>query len=259
MVIARFFAIQSRRLLPLAILTACLWGLVLAPVQAAQVSSDFEARVLQVIRDRPEAILDSLQAYQEQRRAEQLQARQDFLARLQTEPSVIVGRSPRTGASELRWVLLEFSDFQCPYCSRAVETVAQFVARHRSEVTLVFKHLPLSAIHPEARAAARAAWAAQQQGQFWPYSERLFANQERLGEAFYEELAGDLGLDLVQFAGDRQRADAAIDRDIVQAQQLAANGTPFFVLNGEIIEGAADLETFEAALARAKSGSEAAS
>mgnify|MGYP005855956119 CR=1 FL=1 len=229
-----------------------LWLQTLAPARAAervQVRPEVEAQVLQVIRDHPEVILESLQAYQQRLQREQSQRQAAFLAQLQANPAAMVADSPRLGSSSLRWVLLEFSDFQCPFCARAVATVQQFV-RQNPEVTLVFKHLPLSRIHPEAQAAARAAWAAQQQGQFWPYHDRLFAQQERLGEALYLAIARELNLDLARFERDRQRADAAIERDLAQARELGVTGTPFFVLGGEVLEGAVDLPALQAALKR---------
>ena len=82
--------------------------------------------------------------------------------------------------------------------------MAGFMAEHEDDVLYVYKHLPLTQIHPEAIPSARASWAAQQQGQFWPYHDALFANQARLGSELYPEIAQDLGLDMDQF-GDLPR------------------------------------------------------
>jgi len=255
MAIARSLAVDCCRWFAVLLLAVGCWGWMSAPARAVEpvaVSPEFEAQVLQVIRDRPEAILESLQAYQQRLREEQSQIRAAALARLQTEPRTIIGDSPRLGAADLRLVLLEFSDFQCPFCGRAASTLKEFMRRHQAEVTLVFKHLPLSGIHPEARPAARAAWAAHQQGKFWLYHDRLFANQEELGDALYQGIARELGLKEARFERDRQRADAAINADIELARELGVGGTPFFALNGEVLERAVALEEFEAALERAE-------
>jgi len=159
------------------------WSL---PVQAAsQVSPQLEEQVLQVIREHPEAILESVQAYQQRVQQQIQQAQQGFVQQLKTDPQAVIGESPKTGASQSKIVMVEFSDFQCPYCGRAHKTVQQFMAKHEDEVTLVYKHYPLASIHPQAVSAAKATWAAFQQGKFWDYHDELFTQQEQLGESFY--------------------------------------------------------------------------
>lgn len=217
------------------------------------VSEDFEARVLEVLRDNPEVILESVQAYQQQQQAEQQQARQAVVQEMVQDPAAFIGDAPVKGADSQEIVLLEFSDFQCPFCARASDTVDEFMAKHGDRVTLAYKHLPLVAIHDEALPAARAAWAAQQQGQFWDYHDALFANQDRLGEALYVEIAEDLELDMEQFDGDRESEAAleAIQSDLEMADRLGLNGTPAFFLNGEPFSGAVNLAEMEAVLERA--------
>ena len=220
-----------------------------------KVSSDFERRVIQVIRDNPEAILESVQVYQQQQQQNLQSSRQTFLEQMKTDPEAIIGSSPTTGASDREIVLVEFSDFQCPFCARAHETVKQFMDKHGGQVTLVYKHLPLSQIHPEAVPSAKASWAAQQQGKFWEYQDALFAQQEQLGEDLYVEIAQDLNLDLEQFNRDRQSAaaQAAIQKDLELAQALGLSGTPFFVMNGETFSGAVELSKMEEVLAQVSS------
>ena len=225
--------------------------------QSGNVSPDFERQVIQVIRDNPEAILESVQAYQ-QRQQENLQSsRQTFLEQMKAEPAAIIGSSPTTGASSRKIVLVEFSDFQCPFCARAHETVKQFMDKHGDRVTLVYKHFPLSQIHPEAIPSAKASWAAQQQGKFWEYQDALFEQQQRLGEDLYVEIAQNLNLNLEQFNRDRQSeaAEAAIQKDLELAQGLGLSGTPFFVMNGETFSGAVELSEMERVLAQVSSQS----
>ncbi|MEN9221201.1 MAG: DsbA family protein, partial [Thermostichus sp. BF3_bins_97] len=131
---------------------------------AAASSADLEAQVLQIIRDNPQVILEAVQEYQQRQYEEQQQQQQqlseEFGRQLRENPRAVIGDSPRMGSDALKLVLVEFSDFQCPFCARAHDTLKQFMADHGDEVTLVYKHLPLTSIHPEAMPAARAAWAA---------------------------------------------------------------------------------------------------
>jgi protein-disulfide isomerase len=252
-------ALQRTGLLLLS-LTLLTWSL---PAQAAskvsplveeqvlQIIRNHPEQVLQIIRNHPEVILESVQAYQQEQQQEQLkQIRQVFLQALENNPKVVIRESPTTGASDLKILLVEFSDFQCPYCAQASKTIKEFMAKHQDEVTLVYKHFPLTPIHPEAMPAAKAAWAAGQQGKFWEYHDALFSQQDKLGEQLYLATAKSLNLDLEKFDRDRANADAAIEEDIRLAQTLRLSGTPFFVLNGEALSGAVQLSDFEEALAR---------
>ncbi len=222
------------------------------PTQAGSQPTDaqFQAKVLQVIRDNPEVILESVQAYQQKQAQQQQQGQQAFLQQMKANPKSVIGDSPTTGASDQKIVLLEFSDFQCPYCAKAHETLDKFMARHKNQVTLVYKHLPLTQIHPEAMPSAKAAWAAGQQGKFWEFQNAMFENQDKLGEPIYVATAKALKLDLKRFDQDRNSnaATAAIQKDVEMAEKIGVNGTPFLIMNGEIIEGGAQLANLEATL-----------
>lgn len=226
----------------------------------ARADNQLESKVLQIIRDHPEVIIESIQAYQEKQQQAQQQSRKDFFEQLKSNPEQIIGKSPTIGATKLQFVMLEFSDFQCPFCSRASTTIKEFLAKHSQEVTLAYKNLPLASIHDQAIPAAQAAWAAHQQGKFWEYHDALFANQKRLGEDLYLEIAQNLGLNLDQFKRDRTLATNAIDEDLKMAQQLGITGTPFFILynvtskegKGDIFSGAVELERLEEALAKVR-------
>lgn len=229
-----------------------IWSLPANAATHIPLSSRLEEQVLQVIRDHPEVILESVQAYQQKQYEAQQQAQQAFLQEMAANPQGAIGKSPTTGAAEPKIVLLEFSDFECPYCGEVRLTLKQFLARHPQEVTLAYKHFPLSAIHPEAISAAKAAWAALQQGKFWEYHDALFAQQKNLGEELYVATAKDLNLNLAQFNRDRnsQVATQAIGQDMVMAEKLGISGTPFFVMNGEAFSGAVRVSDFEKVLAR---------
>lgn len=228
------------------------WSLPVWATTAIPIDSRLEEQVLQIIRDRPEVIVESVQAYQRQQYEQQQQAQQAFLHQMKANPQGVIGNSPATGSDNKKIVLLEFSDFQCPYCGEAHSRLKQFMANHQREVTLVYKHFPLIAIHPEALPAAKAAWAAGQQGKFWQYHDVLFEQQKKLGEALYVSTAKKLNLDLEQFNRDRASniVTNAIEQDMAIAQKIGLTGTPFFIMNGEAFSGAVQLSDLETVLKR---------
>lgn len=186
--------------------------------------------------------------------ADDLRARQQQVSAVlqDLDREVLIGGSPTRGNPDASVVLMEFSDFQCSFCARAVPEVKSFVDGNEADVLFVYKHLPLMQIHPEAVPAALASWAAQQQGEFWAYHDALFANQDRLGEDLYVELADTLGLDVEQFNRDRASTDAqaAIARDLALAAELQLNSTPTFLMGDLLIPGAVPADFFAEALAR---------
>jgi protein-disulfide isomerase len=159
----------------------------------------------------------------------------------------LIGTSATKGNPNAPIVLFKFSDFQCSYCAVAAGHMRDFVGNHEADILYVYKHFPLTQIHPEAMPSAKAAWAAQQQGQFWLYHDGLFVNQNRLGEDLYVELAEAMQLDMEQFNRDRTsaEAEAAIQQDLELAQQLQLQGTPSFIMNDLLIPGGAPPQLFE--------------
>jgi len=244
--------LRSQQAFCLAVLLAgCLVFIGCSPAQSAagnSVDPKLKEQVLQVIRENPQAIIESVQAYQQQSLKA---AQQSFLQEMKTNPKSSIGDSPSTGSPSQQIVLLEFSDFQCPFCARAHDTVKQFMAKHQDKVTLAYKHLPLTSIHPQALPAAKAAWAAQQQGKFWEYYSALFEGQKELGEPLYASITQKLNLKLDKFNTDRNSpaAEAAIEKDMQLAQQLGIQGTPFFIMNGQTFSGAVELSEMESILA----------
>ena len=153
---------------------------------------------------------------------------------------------PAKGKASAPVTVVEFSDFQCPYCARATPAVKELESSHPNDVRLVWKHLPLP-FHPNAMPAALAAEAAREQGgsqKFWAMHDKLFANQAALSEATYEQYARELGLDQARFRKDvaDPRLRARIQEDAQLAQTLGVNGTPTFVVNGEKVVGSAALK-----------------
>ena len=215
--------------------------------EAVKVSPQLEKQILEVIRRHPDVMLEVLQKYAiEQQKKEQL-AQAKAIEQLRKNTKALIGDAPVRGSVDRKIVMVEFSDFQCSYCAAAEKNVKQFLAKHQ-EVTLVYKHFPLTQIHPEALPAATAAWAANKQGKFWEYHDALFANQAKLGEIFYLETANNLKLDIKKFTADRKIAEAEIVKDFQLGRKLGIEGTPTFIINGESISGAATVADFEKVL-----------
>ena len=142
--------------------------------------------------------------------------------------------------------IVEFSDFQCPFCSRVNPTMDQIQKTYGDKVRIVFKHNPL-AFHKDAPLASQAALAAGEQGKFWEMHDMLFANQRALKRADLEKYAGELGLNMDKFksALDSGKYKAQIDADMAQAQSLGARGTPTFFVNGKKVRGAQPFASFK--------------
>ncbi|WP_353930024.1 thioredoxin domain-containing protein [Okeanomitos corallinicola TIOX110] len=219
------------------------------PAQAdIKIDPKLEQQVLEIIRQNPKAIIESVQVYQQEQQQKVQQKRQSFLQDLRRNPQAIIGDSPTTGAKQFQTVLLEFSDFECPYCAEAQKTLKSLLAKYPNQLTLVYKNFPLVQIHDQALPAAKAAYAAEQQGKFWQYHDALFANQEKLGESLYLDIAKNLNLDLEQFKRDRNLADTAIQKDIQLANTLGLSGTPSFIINGKNVSGLVKLSEIEGIL-----------
>jgi protein-disulfide isomerase len=217
--------------------------------------SELEQKVLEVIRKNPQVILESVQKFQQGQQNQQSNLREQVLSQIKTKPELIVRDSPVTGASSRKLVLAEFSDFQCPFCARAQENLKQFMQKYGNEVTLTFKHFPLTNIHPLALPAAKASWAASKQAKFWEYHDALFEGQKDISEQFLLKTAETLKLDLAKFNSDRnsKEAEAAIAKDVELAQSLGINGTPYFIFNGNAFSGVPDLAQMETLLTKIKS------
>ena len=149
--------------------------------------------------------------------------------------------------------VLEYGDFECPYCGQA-EPVLRELLREHGEVAYVWRHLPLNDVHPNAQLAAEAAEAAAEQGAFWEMHDLLLERQDALG---FRDLVGhaeQLGLDVARFEDDlRTRTGAArIARDVDSADLSAVSGTPTFFVNELRHYGAYDIATLSAAVKAAR-------
>jgi protein-disulfide isomerase len=218
--------------------------------QSVKVTPQLEKQILEVIRRNPDILVEVLQKYAIEQQAKEKKVQAEAIAKVRKNTKAMIGDSPVTGSSSRQIVMVAFSDFQCPYCANADKNVKQFMAKHKDKVTLVYKYFPLTQIHPEALPAARAAWAANKQGKFWDYHDALYTNQAKLGEAFYVETATKLKLDLTKFNADRKLADDFIVQDFKLGRKLGVDGTPTFIMNGEVVTGAASSADLEKAFAQ---------
>jgi predicted DsbA family dithiol-disulfide isomerase len=190
----------------------------------------------------------------EQRRAQRRAAFIDSLrkkagVRVLLEPprlQVAADGSPSRGPAGAPVTIVEFSDFQCPYCSRAIATLKKIEETYAGKVRLVYRDYPLVNIHPAAARAAEAAACADDQGKFWAMHDSLFQGQDKLAEADLKKRAADLGLDTAKFeeclASGRHTADWKKDSE--DAERYGISSTPAFFINGRVLVGAQPYEAF---------------
>jgi protein-disulfide isomerase len=153
---------------------------------------------------------------------------------------------PIKGPEKAKVTLVEFSDFQCPFCKRVNPTLAEIEKTYGDKVRIAFKHLPLP-MHPQAVPAAIASEAARRQGKFWPMHDKLFADQQNLTDETFLRYAKELGLDEARFKKDvaDPAVRAKVEADSREANTLGVNGTPGFFINGRYLSGAQPFAAFK--------------
>jgi protein-disulfide isomerase len=154
--------------------------------------------------------------------------------------------APSVGTTKAPISLVEFSDFECPFCAETVPVIRQLLLAYPDQVYFAFKHYPLP-MHKESALAHEAALAANEQGKFWEMHDLLFAMQDKLKR---EDLIADavqLKLDIPRFTKDldSHRFKPTVESDRQEGNRLGVDGTPFFFINGHAISGAVDLPTFK--------------
>jgi protein-disulfide isomerase len=165
--------------------------------------------------------------------------------------AVPIDRAPSRGSAWAPITIVEFADYQCPFCARAEANIHTIEKAHPGDVRVVFKNLPLP-FHDHARAMAKAAVAADAQGRFWDMHDRLFALTGTVDRAAFDRIAADLHLDVARFDRDLDDAslDARIDADKADATALHVTGTPTFFVNGHRVTGAQPPDVLERAIAQ---------
>jgi len=159
---------------------------------------------------------------------------------------VEIGQAPVKGVAQPKITLIEFSEFQCPYCGRAKGTLDELLKIYKDSLEIAFKNFPLP-FHNNAMPAAIAGVAAAQQGKFWEMYDKLFANQQNLDAASLEKYAQEIGLDLPKFkaALEDPKTKAVVEADTKQGNTFGVQGTPSFFVNGRAFSGAYPLDSFK--------------
>jgi len=195
------------------------------------------------------------------------QAREQFVQSLREKAKVevalepprveVAADGPALGPADAPVTIVEFSDYECPFCKRAHPTVNEIVKRYPERVRFVYRHFPLDSIHPNARGAAEASLCAEEQGKFWQYHDLVFQASEKLGAETLRGVAEKAGLDLARYDAcvQERRYRARVDADVAEGREARVSGTPAFFVNGIPLSGARSVEEFveviEKELARA--------
>lgn len=154
---------------------------------------------------------------------------------------------PSIGPSNAPITIVEFSDYQCPFCRRWHEQVYEpLLNAYPGKIRMVYRHLPLTSIHPDAFPAAEAAMCAGEQNAYWQFHEKLFSS-DALGSSVYAKYADELGLDMDAFQSciSERRFQEAVQADLDFAVNLGVRSTPTFFINGLAIVGAQPLDIFK--------------
>lgn len=206
----------------------------------------------------PDATFDSLkerigQALVNQQRQGQMQK---VVAELQKQANLkidlpqpriqVAAEGPSRGPKDAPITIVEFSDFECPYCGSAHDTVEQVMSTYAGKVRLVYRQFPLS-FHPHAAKAAEASLCAADQGKFWEYHDVLFKNQKKLDPTDLKAFASEVGMDGQKFgqcleSGDKKKA---VDADQQAGLAAGVGGTPAFFINGIFLNGALPIDEFK--------------
>ena len=223
-----------------------------APVTDADVDAFYEENKSRIPpTTTKEQVGPQIRTYLEQGRTQT--ARQEFLAALRTKHAVkillgpprveVAATGPSRGPASAPVTLIEFSDFQCPFCARINPSLEQVLAKYGDKVRLVFRQFPLG-FHANAQKAAEASLCAEQQGRFWQLHDAMFKNQGELAVEQLKAKAAGLGMDATTFGRclDEGRFAAAVQADLEDGQAAGVEGTPALFVNGRFINGAVPFE-----------------
>jgi protein-disulfide isomerase len=192
---------------------------------------------------------------------QQTLARQDLIAGLRKAgpPIRILMDAPRAavavtsddasqGRADAPVTVVEYSDFQCPFCQRVLPTLKELRTKYGDKMRLVWKDFPLTQIHPQALVAAQAGNCAREQGKFWEYHDHLFANQQALQPEFLKKYAAEVGLDTAKFNAclDGAKYEARVQESLATGNRLGITSTPTVYVNGRMVNGAQPIDVFQA-------------
>jgi protein-disulfide isomerase len=228
----------------------------LAPVTDADLDAFVATNRARLSAD-PAAIRPQIRTYLEtQRESERRRAFVDELRsrskiEVMLKPPAIfraaidVGDAPIRGPKTAPVTIVEYSDFHCPFCRRVQPTLLQLLAKYPTEVRLVYKHLPLDNLHPQARRAAEASWCAGAQNRFWQFHDVVYA-EPNPNAVTLATLAGKAGVDVPSFESclATGKAAPAVQAQAEEGARYGVNGTPGFFINGRFVSGAVPFDAF---------------
>ena len=238
-----------------------------AAASAKDISKD---ELKKALNDNPDVLLDALKGHKKELFDIVNQAAQEEQARRQKEEEENEKRefeesfkNPKTpeisdktrirGNKDAKYTLVEYSDFQCPYCSKGFQNVEALRKKYGASLRFVYKHMPLN-FHPNAMPAAQylEAVAIQSPEKAWTFHDKMFSNQDKLGEPFFKDTAKELGLNVKKLEEDAksQAVKDKIEADINEAKKFGFTGTPGFLLNGIPVRGAYPVTFFDSIIER---------
>jgi protein-disulfide isomerase len=161
--------------------------------------------------------------------------------------NVDIAGAPAFGKDGAKVTIVEFSDFQCPFCSRGADVVTELKKKYGSKIKVAFKHFPLP-MHREARPASEASMCVNEQSadKFWKYHDLVFKNQDKLDDASLAKYAKDVGADAKKFEDCYKsgKYKEAVQKDLDYGEKIGVKSTPTFFVNGQLIAGAVPIESF---------------
>jgi protein-disulfide isomerase len=233
----------------------------LKPVGEADVVTFYQSNINQMQGRSLEVMAPAIRRYLQDQQADA--ARSALIAELRKSgPDVrvlfdpprheveVTADDPSIGPSSAPVTLVEFSDFQCPFCQRVAPTLKQVKQTYGDKVRVVWKDFPLTQIHPQAFKAGEAAHCAADQGKFWEYHDRLFANQQALQPTDLKKHAADLGLDAAAFGAclDSSKHGERVRDGVAEGSRLGVNSTPTIYVNGRVLSGAQPYDVIAAVI-----------
>lgn len=202
-------------------------------------------------------VMESQQEFQKNRAREEAKLEQQEQDKAFANPmKPEIGPDARVrGRADARITIVEYSDFQCPFCSKGFNNLEEVRKKHGDQVRVVFKNKPLD-FHPLAMPAAQwfEALALQSPEKAWTFHDSLFEHQDKLGEDYFKQLTKDLGLDVAKAAKDAagETVRKKIEADMKEAEKFGFSGTPGYLINGIPLRGAYPPAAFEQIIARLK-------